>query len=153
MFIVIWGFRSRVSTAAMLTLACRNNHVAAHRLAKVTRWFTLFFIPLFPVSHKYFSVCTQCGQQVRWSKEDALAAVARGSGTAPSVQVDPVAAPITTGQPLAGSGSAPWPTEDAVSAQPVTSGPPAGWYPDPNGANRYWDGQAWTEHVHPGSGG
>lgn len=25
---------------------------------------------------------------------------------------------------------------------------PAGWYPDPNGGGqRYWDGQAWTEHT------
>ena len=28
--------------------------------------------------------------------------------------------------------------------------PPAGWYPDPSGRfeQRYWDGTAWTEHVH-----
>jgi hypothetical protein len=27
---------------------------------------------------------------------------------------------------------------------------PAGWYPDPQGEaeQRYWDGSAWTEHVH-----
>ncbi len=27
--------------------------------------------------------------------------------------------------------------------------PPAGWYPDPQDANRqrYWDGTAWTEHT------
>lgn len=27
--------------------------------------------------------------------------------------------------------------------------PPAGWYPDPQDANRqrYWDGNAWTEHT------
>ena len=30
--------------------------------------------------------------------------------------------------------------------------PPAGWEPDPTGRNeyRYWDGQAWTEHVSNG---
>ncbi|MFC8681923.1 DUF2510 domain-containing protein [Microbacterium ureisolvens] len=29
--------------------------------------------------------------------------------------------------------------------------PPAGWYPDPHGVaeQRWWDGQSWTEHVHP----
>jgi hypothetical protein len=29
--------------------------------------------------------------------------------------------------------------------------PPAGWYPDPAvaGAQRWWDGAAWTEHVAP----
>lgn len=28
---------------------------------------------------------------------------------------------------------------------------PAGWYPDPSNAaqQRYWDGNGWTEHVHP----
>ena len=28
---------------------------------------------------------------------------------------------------------------------------PAGWYPDPSNAaqQRYWDGNQWTEHVHP----
>lgn len=29
--------------------------------------------------------------------------------------------------------------------------PPAGWYPDPHGfaEQRWWDGQAWTDHIHP----
>lgn len=26
---------------------------------------------------------------------------------------------------------------------------PAGWYPDQSGQQRYWDGNAWTEHVQP----
>jgi TM2 domain-containing membrane protein YozV len=26
---------------------------------------------------------------------------------------------------------------------------PAGWYPDGNGGQRYWDGSAWTEHTAP----
>ena len=25
---------------------------------------------------------------------------------------------------------------------------PAGWYPQPNGRQRYWDGAQWTEHFH-----
>lgn len=31
---------------------------------------------------------------------------------------------------------------------------PAGWYPDPSNAaqQRYWDGNQWTEHVHPAAG-
>ncbi|GAB3061814.1 hypothetical protein GCM10027053_25210 [Intrasporangium mesophilum] len=28
--------------------------------------------------------------------------------------------------------------------------PPAGWYPTPEGDQRYWDGQQWSEHVAPG---
>jgi len=31
---------------------------------------------------------------------------------------------------------------------------PAGWYPQPDGRLRYWDGNAWTEHFHdPGAAG
>lgn len=31
---------------------------------------------------------------------------------------------------------------------------PAGWYPDPQapGQQRYWDGNAWTDHTAPGPG-
>ncbi|NNM45378.1 DUF4352 domain-containing protein [Knoellia koreensis] len=29
---------------------------------------------------------------------------------------------------------------------------PAGWYPQPDGRQRYWDGQSWTEHFAPGEG-
>lgn len=28
---------------------------------------------------------------------------------------------------------------------------PAGWYPQADGRQRYWDGQAWTEHFAPGA--
>ena len=28
---------------------------------------------------------------------------------------------------------------------------PAGWYPQPDGQLRYWDGQHWTDHLAPGS--
>jgi hypothetical protein len=27
---------------------------------------------------------------------------------------------------------------------------PAGWYPQPDGQQRYWDGELWTEHFAPG---
>lgn len=30
------------------------------------------------------------------------------------------------------------------------SNTPAGWYPQPDGQQRYWDGQQWTEHFAPG---
>lgn len=29
---------------------------------------------------------------------------------------------------------------------------PAGWYPLPDGTQRYWDGSQWTEHIAPGAG-
>jgi hypothetical protein len=36
-----------------------------------------------------------------------------------------------------------------IVQQPV-SGPPPGWYVDPAGLTRWYDGQRWTEHVKPG---
>lgn len=30
---------------------------------------------------------------------------------------------------------------------------PAGWYPQPDGQQRYWDGELWTEHYAPGPAG
>lgn len=59
--IILFGLRSRVKLLATLSLACRNGHVAAHRIARRTRWFTLFFVPVIPLSTKYNSVCIQCG--------------------------------------------------------------------------------------------
>jgi hypothetical protein len=36
---------------------------------------------------------------------------------------------------------------------PPPSLPPAGWYPDAaSGQLRWWDGERWTEHYHPGVG-
>src|SRR6476661_10045630 len=29
---------------------------------------------------------------------------------------------------------------------------PAGWYPQPDGRQRYWDGHRWTDHFAPGPG-
>lgn len=46
--------------------------------------------------------------------------------------------------PVAARASAP-----TISA-PTAAHIPAGWFPDPAGgaSQRYWDGRAWTEHVH-----
>ena len=133
---IIFGMRGRQKTIAMLNLACRNGHVAAHRLVKLTRWFTLFFIPLIPVSQRYFTVCAQCGMQVKWPKADALEAAAHAEAAAPGPSADPVA------PPLPGLAAPP-------SGPPSANVPPAGWYADPDGGGgqRYWNGSAWTDSV------
>src|SRR5687768_658346 len=43
----------------------------------------------------------------------------------------------------------PRPRDRSGRLSDVTSGPPAAWYADPGGSGglRYWDGNAWTEHV------
>ena len=70
--IIIWGFRSYVQNLAMLTFLCQRCGIpAAHRLFRVTRKFTLFFLPLFPVSKKYALACAACGATGRVTKEQA----------------------------------------------------------------------------------
>jgi hypothetical protein len=143
MFIFVLGLRSYVRTIAILTLACRQGHVSAHRVVKLTRKFTVFFVPLFPVSHRYLSVCSQCGLQLPWDKESAEAAAQQAGLSAsatPSPPVDPVAPPLSGGATL-------FPGSPTTGLEPPRA--PAGWYPDPAGEGewRYWDGAAWTESV------
>jgi hypothetical protein len=55
----------------------------------------------------------------------------------------PAAAPVAAPAP------APAPAPVAAPAAPP-AGTPAGWLPDPSGVAdtlRYWDGNAWTQHV------
>ena len=67
---IIFGTRGYVRTLATLMLVCqRCGNPAAHRvLEKVTR-FTLFFIPLFPVSTSRSVTCTFCGTTTPISTE------------------------------------------------------------------------------------
>ncbi|MCW2497458.1 zinc-ribbon domain-containing protein [Jatrophihabitans sp.] len=67
---LIFGFRSYVKNLAMLTLVCgRCHNPAAHRLSQITRKFTLFFIPTFPISRRYVLTCAACGSASKVTKE------------------------------------------------------------------------------------
>jgi hypothetical protein len=69
---IIWGFRQRVLQLAMVTFLCGQcSNPSAHALRKAVNKFTLFFIPLFPISTKYFTQCTFCGCTNRITKEQA----------------------------------------------------------------------------------
>lgn len=61
-----------------------------------------------------------------------------------------VAAPITWLVERSNRASpSPGPTQPSAGWPLVQPGPPAGWYPDPAGANRWrwWDGYRWSAHV------
>jgi zinc ribbon protein len=73
---LIWGFKLYSAVLATFVYVCENCHQqAAHQLVKRVRKFSLFFIPLFPVSTKYTDVCTFCGRTMPIAKEQAEAAV------------------------------------------------------------------------------
>ncbi|MBO0842860.1 MAG: zinc-ribbon domain-containing protein [Nocardioides sp.] len=70
--LIIFGFKTYTKLLATLSIVCPNCHnPAAHRLFKITRKFTLFFIPLFPVSVRRRIDCTFCGYAQKLSKEQA----------------------------------------------------------------------------------
>ena len=62
-----------LATLVFICETCGNN--AAHHLIKRVRKFSLFFIPLFPVSTKYVDSCTACGRMVDVDPAQAEAAV------------------------------------------------------------------------------
>jgi hypothetical protein len=75
---IIWGFRQKVLQLAMVTFLCGQcSNPTAHALRKAVNKFTLFFIPLFPISVKYFTQCTFCGCTNRMTKEQAEQALAQ----------------------------------------------------------------------------
>jgi hypothetical protein len=71
--LIIWGYRRYLQQLAMLTFLCGNcGNPAAHTLSRAVTKFTLFFIPLFPISSKYITQCTFCGANRRVAKEEAM---------------------------------------------------------------------------------
>ena len=70
--LILFGTRSYIHQLAMITLLCgRCGNPAAHSLKKRVMKFTLFFVPLFPISTKYSTQCTFCGAEQKLSKEQA----------------------------------------------------------------------------------
>jgi hypothetical protein len=65
----------------LATFLCgRCGNPAAHAVLKRVTKFTLFFIPLFPISVKYLTQCTFCGGQNRITREQADQIVAQQQG-------------------------------------------------------------------------
>ncbi|WP_217439524.1 zinc-ribbon domain-containing protein, partial [Nocardia barduliensis] len=84
----------------MITLICgRCGNPAAHALRKLVTKFTLFFIPLFPLSTKHYSECTWCGASSPLAAPQIPGLLARGN----AANMGPAQ------QPAAGSPPAQWP--------------------------------------------
>jgi predicted RNA-binding Zn-ribbon protein involved in translation (DUF1610 family) len=69
--VLIWGFRTRAAILATITYICDRCGVsAAHRVVCRRRWFTLFFITVFPISAtRYTDTCINCGRVLELTKE------------------------------------------------------------------------------------
>ncbi|WP_406199550.1 MULTISPECIES: zinc-ribbon domain-containing protein [unclassified Streptomyces] len=80
---IIFGTKGYLYQLAILTLVCGHcGNPSAHTLRKRVTKFTLFFVPLFPVSTKYATQCTFCGaeQKVTGEQAEQLQAQAAAAG-------------------------------------------------------------------------
>ncbi|WP_217177385.1 zinc-ribbon domain-containing protein [Streptomyces sp. AC495_CC817] len=69
---IIFGTKGYLYQLAILTLVCGQcGNPAAHTLRKRVTKFTLFFVPLVPISTKYQTQCTFCGTEQKVSAEQA----------------------------------------------------------------------------------
>ncbi|GAA5172379.1 MULTISPECIES: zinc-ribbon domain-containing protein [Amycolatopsis] len=84
---IIYGWRRKVHDLATTTYLCaRCGNPSAHVLRRAVTKVTLFFIPLFPVSSKYFTVCTFCGATNALTKDQAQEVQAAAAAQAAPVQ-------------------------------------------------------------------
>jgi hypothetical protein len=67
---------------------------AAQTVTRIRTFFSLFFVPLIPISSRYITTCTMCGRATKITKEDAdrYVASAQAQPTAP-LGSQPVAPP------------------------------------------------------------
>ncbi|WP_197359807.1 zinc-ribbon domain-containing protein, partial [Streptomyces clavuligerus] len=69
---IIFGTKGYLHQLAILTLVCGScGNPSAHTLRKRVTKFTLFFVPLFPVSTKYGTQCTFCAAEQKLTAEQA----------------------------------------------------------------------------------
>lgn len=79
---IIFGTKGYLYQLAVLTLVCGHcGNPAAHALRKRVTKFTLFFVPLFPVSTKYTIQCTHCGTERKLTGEEAERLRTQGADT------------------------------------------------------------------------
>ncbi len=75
--ILLFGTRLGSTIVAIVSFVCPFcSKDVAQRVVKLVNRFTLFFIPLFPVSTRFVNECTNCGGVTALSREQAENAVA-----------------------------------------------------------------------------
>jgi hypothetical protein len=65
---IIFGIRGgkRKDHGAALPLVCPNcNNQTFYRYLTVTKWFTLFFVPVVPISSKHYLMCPVCTRAIQ----------------------------------------------------------------------------------------
>lgn len=112
---ILFGFRGiRRHLGTTFIVCSRCQRPCSHVVARVQRWFTLFFIPVAPIKTTYFTVCSMCSAAVKVDRAQAehLVAVGREQASSP-VEMTPDG-PMTP-PPTAGLGFGP--PEDVTPLQ------------------------------------
>ena len=72
---IIWGtkvFRKVIGKSSYVNECQHCHNEVTYEISSVWRWFTIFWIPLFPISRKkYFLACPICGYGYDITKEQA----------------------------------------------------------------------------------
>lgn len=67
---VIWGTNRRVQQLMTVSMNCRNcQRGTIHTLPRAQKKFSLYFVPLFPLSTQHYLQCNLCGATSEVSKE------------------------------------------------------------------------------------
>ena len=74
---LLFGTRASEAVLAMVVFACEYcGTTAAQRVFERVNKITLFFVPLFPVSRKYFVECSHCRRTTGLSKDQVDSSIA-----------------------------------------------------------------------------
>jgi transcription elongation factor Elf1 len=59
--IIIWGSRGRITEEVIIQVECIICQNQKLSICSIRKWFTFFFVPIFPISRKqYYFSCQSC---------------------------------------------------------------------------------------------
>lgn len=73
--VIIWGTRGMnkdLGVTRQMYHCSHCNSVSNYKVFRVRKWFTLFWIPIFPFSSKYYVTCPVCSYGANVKKQEAF---------------------------------------------------------------------------------
>lgn len=76
MFIIFGTKSTKKILGVQKRVRCgRCNNIAPWQVLKITNWFSLFFLPIIPISTKYFEICPICHGANQITYEEAIQSI------------------------------------------------------------------------------